>query len=295
MTNNLLNKILIIFIISAVTYTSKAQDNPLLPTSQSSPFYIGPVVGYNLVQHQGEQMQVPDGPPDLCQPYGDSGANGFYVGVAFEYLLGGAKNSTSSIIGKLLYSTYPSTFEENSSQLPASFNVEDGQNSGEPNIAQSLNRYSREVDYSVLSAEALYKLNIGGTPIGAVVGLAFDFTLNATDVQQMQVINPENAVLIRDQNAIDKGYTYLDGDRTLQFQDGDIDGAAAFRLGLKLGLQYEINLKGFVLVPHIFYNFGITNLVDRQDIVPDSNPVVYNDVLWRVSALQIGIDVRLAL
>jgi len=64
--------------------------------------------------------------------------------------------------------------------------------------------------------------------------------------------------------------------------EGDIQDVSKLRIGLKVGLQYEINIPGqFYLVPAVYYNLGLTNLSQEED--------------WRVSALQIGLDIRRAI
>ncbi|MDC1067622.1 hypothetical protein OAQ99_00530 [Candidatus Kapabacteria bacterium] len=285
MSKNILIKLLLPFLILAMSnYASSQIADPLNPGQVSKPIYIGPVIGYNAVSHAGTQQVIQTQNNSIdCPNFEDGSENGFYVGVAFEYLLGGAKNSTSSIIAKLLYSTYPGFVEKEGDQLPTSFNGNVNQPAGQQ-VTQTLINFTREIDYSVISGEVLYKMNIAGTPIGAVAGLAFDFTMTATDVQQMKLASPSNAEFIKVPNQIEPDWFYPDA-KTLQFgQEGgeDIAGAAGLRVGLKLGLQYEFSFPGFLIVPHMFYNYGLTSLVNE-----DQNE-------WRVSAFQIGTDVRFA-
>jgi hypothetical protein len=288
MSRNLLTKLTLTFII-LLPYSLFSQGaNPLSPQQASKPYYFGPVVGYNAVSHSagGDGLQVID-LQDVqgCPNFSEGNANGYYVGVAFEYLLGGAKNSTSSIITKLLYSTMPAFLEQQGQTLPASLNVQ-GEGTTEPTFT-TIN-FENEIDYSVLSFEALYKLNIGGTPIGIVAGLAFDFTLNATESGKMTLIDPENGRFIEADLANDpatQDWSYQDPKTLLldpadgsDFRNGN---AAGFRAGLKVGVQYEFSFPGFLIVPHMFWNQGLTSLNTDGEA-------------WRVSAFQIGTDVRFA-
>jgi hypothetical protein len=288
MSKNILMKLLLpILIFASQELFSQGGATPLDPMAKKSPIYIGPVVGYNAVSHGGERAVtqiagIPTSANVPCPNFEEGSDNGFYVGVAFEYLLGGATNSTSSIIGKILYSTYPSFIEKEGDQLNT--NITTGNDGGNQTPEITTINFTNTIDYSVFSAEVLYKLNLFGTPIGAVAGLAFDFTMTATESSEMRLVRPDNATFIVSDDAIANGYEYADANRTLRFgpEGGkDIENATGFRLGLKLGLQYEFSLSGFLIVPHMFYNAGLTSLV--------------TDDAWRVSAFQIGTDIRIAL
>lgn len=263
-------------------------DDPLAPAQKGTPIYIGPVVGYNYAMHTIDRQVI--GPPEQgqdagtslqgCPSFADGSSNGFYAGVAVEYLIGGSKNSTSSIIAKLLYSTMPSYMEQGGAPLPTTL-AGLGSDSQEP-VETTVN-FSNEVQYSVASLELLYKINIGGTPIGAVVGVANDLVMTSTETEKMTLLTPENGFLIPSPEAQNQNYRYDNPDtpRELFFkEDSDIQDASAFRFALKAGLQYEISFPGIIVVPHIFYNFGLTQ------VNPDND--------WRVNALQIGVDVRFA-
>jgi hypothetical protein len=145
-------------------------------------------------------------------------------------------------------------------------------------IIRTSTKHEGEVSYSMITGEVCYKLNpIPKVPIGITIGPTFDFILTKKIYQTYKIIGePLNAQFVRDPD-----YEYTDNDRTIIINDGDIDGASSFRLGLKIGLQYEI-LTGtqMYIVPAIYYNLGITK-VAKED--------------WRVNAIQIGVDVRWAL
>lgn len=265
----------VIILFSASLYAQ----NPLEPEQVSKPYYIGPVFGYNGVSHAGDREVIETTGSVPCPSFEDGSENGFYAGVAFEYLLGGAKNSTSSIIAKVLYSTMPAFVEKEGQELPA--NLSSAVDQGNTTPTQTLINFTNEISYSVLSVEALYKLNVAGTAFGVVAGVALDFTLEASETAQMELVSPENGRFIPSDDIPD-GWGYPDP-KTLRFgpEGGqDIEGAAGFRAGIKAGLQYEFNFTGFLIVPHIFYNYGLT------DLVGDDN--------WSVSVFQIGTDIRFA-
>lgn len=280
-------KLLITLLVPIILLTPSllfSQADPLNPEAQSKPYYFGPVVGYNAVSHSagGDGLQVIELDNVAgCPNFSEGSANGYYVGVAFEYLLGGAKNSTSSIITKLLYSTMPAYLEVQGQSLPASLNIQ-GDGNTEPTFT-TIN-FENEIDYSVLSFEALYKLNIAGTPIGVVAGMAFDFTMAATESGKMTLVEPENGRFIENED-LPADWSYQDPKTLLldpadgaDFRNGN---AAGFRAGLKVGIQYEFNFTGFLIVPHMFWNQGLTSLNTGGEA-------------WRVSAFQIGTDVRFA-
>jgi hypothetical protein len=51
-------------------------------------------------------------------------------------------------------------------------------------------------------------------------------------------------------------------------------------VGIKAGLQYELTLGRWRVMPGMFYNFAITKVTSREN--------------WRANALQLGVDFRTA-
>ncbi|MFW5701780.1 MAG: hypothetical protein ACOCX7_02405, partial [Bacteroidota bacterium] len=231
---------------------------------------IGPVVGFNRSMHSVDLASFVDDP--LC-PYFQSGsANGFYAGLSFEYLLGDPARSKSSIILKVLYSTMPANLQVTGDEYPS--RVLDAQ--GNDQIIYSSTEHTVDVAYDMLTFEPLYKLNLFESNFGIVVGPTIDLTMTSTRTQKMSLIEPLEAQFIEK-----PGYTYEDDFRTIVVADGDIPESSGLRLGVKAGVQYEILFQGFYVVPHVFYNFGVTQLSSAED--------------WRVNAIQMGVDVRFAL
>lgn len=254
----------------AGTAPSFGQNNPLAPQKEAIPFYFGPVVGYNRVLHSAELSSF--GEQDfLCPVFENGSANGYFFGISFEYLLGGAKNSTQSIIARLLYNSMPANFEVTGDEYPSNLINTD---TGESEIVNSSTNHVNEVVYDMITFEAQYKLNLFDTEFGVIVGPTFDFAMTKDQNQLFQLVTPENARF--EQEA---GATYSDDGRTLIVKDGEIENSEAFRFGLKFGVQYEIILNnGMYVVPNFNYNFGVTNLSADDD--------------WRVSAMQFGVDIR---
>lgn len=277
--SNGLQKLLLTTIALVVTLTvpTYAQDNPLAPVSSATPFYFGPVVGYNRVLHSAEiatfnTIDVP------CPVFENGSANGYFFGLSFEYLLGSAKNSTSSIIARLLYNSMPASFEAEGDEFPSRVtNIETGKTTVENSSTKNLN----EVVYDMITFETQFKLNLFETTFGIVAGPTFDFAMTKEQTQTLELLTPENARFAKadDDPATLDGPRYSEDGRTLIAKEGEIENSNALRVGIKFGVQYEIILNnGFYIVPSFNYNFGVTNLSDDDD--------------WRVSALQLGIDVR---
>ncbi len=251
--------------------------DPLMPVEKKPNLYVGPVLGYNKSMHTVELKTFAQDP--LCPTFVDGSSNGFFGGLSFEYLLGEAENSNSSIIARLLYNNLPASMEQNDLDLPTRVISISGRDTVE-SIEYTSIVHKNEVKYDLVTFEVMYKFNpIQGNGLGLTVGPTFDFALVKTQKQTMNLIRPLNAQFSRDPNAEAKGYKYTNNDRTIVIQDGDIPNSSAFRLGLKFGVQYEVLMKGgMYIVPAVFYNFGVTNLNSDFD--------------WRVNALQIGVDLR---
>lgn len=244
------------------------------------PVFLGITVGYNRVIHS---VTLPsfDLPGDLCPKFENGNDNGFWAGITYEQFFGDLSNSRQSLIFRALYSTYPSYLEVGDKEYPVQVRHynEKGELIGQT-IVPSSTMNTLSIKYDVVSLEVSYKIKpIEGLNLGITVTPTFDYALTKTFDQRYELIEPQNAQFQVDPAFIEKGYQYTNNDRTIIIAQGDIPNSTAFRLGLKAGIQYEINIPGgFYIVPALYYNFGITNLTSNND--------------WRVSALQIGIDIR---
>jgi hypothetical protein len=283
-----LPKNLLIGVLSLLCFVnySKAQDNPLAPAQASKPFYVGPIFGYNRVMHNTNKPSIPLALDDVpCPNFENGSANGFFAGASFEYMLGDAANSKSSIIIRAMYSTLPSYFEQQGDDLPTTVGIVNQDGSVTPTEAITSINYLNDITYNVLALDALFKfnfINAGNIGLGVVAGPTFDYSIKATELNRLKLVSPENAALIRNEEAAAaRGWIYPDDDpQSLIFNEGDILNSNGIRVGLKVGAQMEISFPKFVIVPNVMYNLGLTQLTPDFD--------------WRVNVLQIGVDVRFA-
>jgi len=277
---------MVIFTLGCFTQSAFGQlDNPLAPAQEGKPFYIGPVFGYNRVMHNTNKPAIPLALDEVpCPSFENGSANGFFAGVSVEFMLGEAANSKSSIIGRLLYNTFPSYFEQQGDDLPTTVNIAQSDGSVVPTETITFINYLNDITYSTASLDILYKFNFinsGKVGIGIVAGSTFDFTMQATEINRLKLVSPDNALLIQNPALVqERGWSYPDG-KTLQFNDGDITNAAGFRMGFKIGFQVEFSFQKLIVVPNIMYNLAITELSPDYD--------------WRVNALQIGVYIRFAI
>ena len=244
--------------------------SPIDPSSKSTPTYIGPAAGINIMGHN---MNLPTFVSDnLCPNFKDATGIGIFVGFTLEYMLGEDKsNSSTSVIGKLLFNMYPGSITVEEKEYP----MRVGNDFVNTNVENVLN-----VDYNVVTLEVVYKINpIDGFGFGVIVGPAFDFAITKNRTHDYNLVSPSNAqFIVNEQN---NQYPLKNNNRTRVMYDGEIEGAGAFRLGVKVGVQYEVLLNSkFYIVPSLSYNIGITSLTSKYD--------------WRVSPIQIGIDARYA-
>lgn len=243
--------------------------NPLIPAKARPRIYVGPVVGYNRALHSsGFQSIAGD---VLCPDFTSGTDNGYYFGFSGEYLLGKPQDSKSSIIARIVYNYLPANYAQPGDTLP-SLDTSTGE------TVMSSVRHVAEIKYSLIDLELIYKLNLFNSSFGVVVGPTIGYVLKSTREQRLELISPDNAVF--DKERAPPG-EYINGDRTIITGRDNIDDKSSIRLAVKAGVQYELSAGRILLVPCIYYNFGIT------EVSPSAN--------LRVNALQAGIDIRFAL
>jgi len=270
--NYLLTTILgiIVFTSSAFAQRGVVRDyaSPLQPSPMPHRIYIGPAVGLNILGHSTD---IPTFRNDvLCPHFKNASGMGFYGGLTFEYLFGDVATSSSSIIVRALYNTYPGSVTVVNETYPVRVPNGTTDNSTVENVL--------DIEYNAATFEVMYKINpIPHFGLGIVVGPAFDFILTKNRTHRFNLVSPNNAQFIRDR--FENDVSFENNDRTAIIYDGEIEDASGIRLGLKAGVQYEILLGSrLYVVPALAYNFGITPLTSRYT--------------WRVSPLQVGIDAR---
>lgn len=279
--SNSLQKFILTTLTLAIAFTmpsfGQGEDTPLGPVKKSIPFYFGPVIGYNRVMHSAD-ITTFNSEAVPCPVFQNGSANGYFFGMSFEYLLGGATNSTSSIIARVLYNSMPASFQVNGDEYPSVAKRPGGL---ADTIIMSSTEHKNEIIYNMITAEAQFKMNLFDTQFGIVAGPTFDFALAKEQNQTYSLLTPKEARFNPKTEAEQQaqGIKYSADGRTIIAKEGEIPNSSALRVGIKFGVQYEILLAGgFYIVPSFNYNFGITSLSADDD--------------WRVSALQMGIDVR---
>ncbi len=271
-----------------LNYNVKADDEPASDASPLEPgkkpprIYVGPVAGYNRSLHTGGFASIAKGTAS-CPTFEQGTENGFYLGFTAEFLLGDPKNSKSSVIARVLYDYQPAYFTVPGDAYPSK--LSDG------TVITTEIEHTTRVKYTLLNIEVMYKFNIPGTFLGITAGPQFGFPIGGNQEQRYQLVfDPQKPVQfpitvdsLANLPAVgDYKPHFLDETRTaIVLYEGDIIDQSSFRAGLKLGLQYEILLGRFVLVPSAYYNMGLTKINTKDN--------------WRVNALQFGADLRFAL
>ncbi len=281
--------LLFLLLVSLGFIDTKAQsdlENPLAPFQETRPIFIGPVFGYNRSLHSVSLKTFADAGNENvapCPTFENGQDNGFFVGFTYEHILGDYKNSNSSIIVRAMYQTMPSYLEVGGDTYPSLVSIVDANgNVIEQKIINSSTLHILSVDYSMATFEAVYKINpFEGMNLGFTIGPTFDYALSKTFTQKFRLMEPLNARFRRADNWEQLGIRYENNDRTIVVNDGDIPNASGLRVAVKAGIQYEILMGRFYIVPGINYNFGITELSSDQS--------------WRVSAVQAGFDIRFSL
>lgn len=244
--------------------------NPLIPAKSSPRIYVGPVMGYNRSLHSSGFESISG--DVLCPTFTTGTANGYYFGGSIEYLLGKPKDSKSSIIARAVYNFMPAGYTQPGDRLPSL------DEKGE--VVYSTVRHVAEIKYSTIDIEAVYKLNLFNSSFGVVIGPTVGFVMNVTRQQRMELIEPLNATF--DPSLFPPGTVeYINNGRGIITGNDNIPGHSTLRVAVKAGAQYELPIGRLLLVPCVYYNFGITE-------------VSANDNL-RVNALQMGVDLRFAL
>lgn len=245
---------------------------PLLPGAAPPRIYVGPIGGFNQNYHTGGFASFVQ---DIqCPQFGTGDATGYYGGVSMEYLLGDPKDAHSSLIARLAYDVRPASFYEGGDKQPSRLLDNDGNET----IIESVTEHVADIKFSMVNLDLLFKYMIGNTRLAALAGPAIGYALTGTINQKFNLLEPLNVQFIRTENS---PYRYENFDRTIVVRDGDIPEFQRLRLGLKAGLQYEISLRKMIVIPVVFYDFGITKLTSAEN--------------WRVNAFQAGVDIRFAL
>lgn len=254
---------------SAVLVAQQELANPLVPAKGRPRIFIGPVGGYNSSMHSsGFQSVAGD---VLCPDFQQGTANGYYLGFSGEYLLGKPQDSKSSIIARVVYNYFPASYREDGDRLPS--------NGPNNEVVFSSVQHVATIEYTTLDLELIYKLNLFNSNFGVVIGPTVGMPLAAQIEQRMELVEPLNATF--DRTLVPDG-EYINGDRAIITRaNSDIEDRSGVRIAIKAGIQYEIPLGRLLLVPCMYYNFGVTEVSAANNL--------------RVNALQMGFDLRFAI
>jgi len=263
---------------------AQLEPSPLAPEVVPPRVFIGPAAGYNRSFHTANIASFAT--QTECPVFERGSSNGFFLGVTAEYILGDPRTSRSSITLRLMFNNLPSSFEVAGDNYPSRLTATiDGRDT--QIVINTSTRHVAQVSYYTVDAELLYRIDIGSLPVEVVVGPTFGFPIRGTFQQRYELTSPEYVdiggrryipVFARD--TTDPTLNYTNNDRTIIVRDGDIEQRSGFRLGIKAGLQYELTVGRWRVLPGIYYNFGVTKVTSREN--------------WRVNALQMGVDLRTA-
>ena len=249
------------------------ESTPIMPAAQPPRIYVGPIVGFNQNFHSGGFTSFV---ADVnCPNFRSGNATGFYVGGSFEYLLGDPEDARSSILARLTYDTRPASFEEEDTEYPVLVVTPEDPDG---TVIFPVVNHSAEIDYNMINLDIMYKLMVGNTRVGIMVGPAVGMVMDANVQQKFNLVSPLEAQFKPDETT---DFTYENDFRTIVIRDGEVPDAAGIRVGVKIGALYELSLSRFIVVPHVIYDFGLTKVTTNED--------------WRVNAFQAGVDVRFAL
>jgi hypothetical protein len=260
---------------------AQQEPSPLAPEIVPPRVFIGPAVGYNRSFHPANIASF--AAQAECPVFRNSSANGFFLGATGEIILGDPRSSRSSIIVRLVFDNLPATFKEVGGAYPSRIPVTIG---GQDTtvIINTSTQHVLSVSYYALNAEVLYRLDIGAIPLGVVVGPTFGVPVRATLQQRYELVEPEFVDVGGRRYYVqfepDPNYRYQNNGRMIIIRDGDIEERTGLRAGIKAGLQYELTLGRWRVMPGMFYNFAITKVTSREN--------------WRANALQLGVDFRTA-
>lgn len=245
--------------------------NPLEPNKARPRIYVGPVAGYNRSLHSSGFQSVSG--DVLCPDFTSGTANGYYLGVSAEYMLGKPSESKSSIIARVVYNYMPAYYEKPGDRLPSI-----DQTNG--SIVYSTVRHVAEIKYSTIDLEAIYKLNLFNSNFGVVIGPTIGVPVAVSRQQRMELIEPLNAQF--DPSLYpDNKFKYINNNRGIITAEDNIPDKSGIRLAIKAGVQYEMPIGKLLLVPCMYYNFGITEVSASNNL--------------RINAIQAGVDLRFAL
>ncbi len=139
---------------------------------------------------------------------------------------------------------------------------------GVPQVVKADCNYGIAADLNAATLDFMYKVSIAGTGFAFSVGPSVSYFYDNNLKTELTILKPENAVFTDTQGKI-KNYI-----------DEKVPDAEDFRIGLKAGLQYDINLDIFKIALGAFYDNGFTDFTKGG---------------WNINNLIFGLDFMLNL
>ncbi|HET7152139.1 MAG TPA: outer membrane beta-barrel protein [Candidatus Kapabacteria bacterium] len=243
--------ILFVLFASQQLLAQEAQipDNPLFPNPRPKRIFIGPIVGYNSNFHTGDFQTLGNAAYATsadCGSFTTGGGNGFLAGLAAEYWFkpGGA----TALQVRVYYEQKPGNFDNTGAPLTYFDTV-----TATP--IQFSRNYHVQAKYNLINLEITYKYDIPGLPhFGVEIGPKFGFLMSSQYYQYQDIPTPGFVFQATGTNKQDL------------VPAQNIPQASSFRFGLKGGLQYEALLGPVLVTPAIWYDLGVTKVVNSWGV-----------------------------
>ncbi|MBL7997888.1 MAG: hypothetical protein JNL32_04540, partial [Candidatus Kapabacteria bacterium] len=229
---------------------SADEANALEPEKAPPKLFIGPVAGYGFGVNGISDVDVA-GISGSIAPRG----GGFYYGIATEFLIGNPKTSKSSLIIDLMYESTSGTSSFIADGINA-FRAQDGSST------TATATVANELRIRRFMIRPLYRFNLGNTPIGFVIGGTLG--INAGSALTSTAALPDG--ILWQPNGAAKQTT----EQTFR----------SISVAISAGIQYEIILKRFSIIPSVIYDVPLGGL---SEAVP-----------LRQGVLRAGVAVRFA-
>lgn len=139
---------------------------------------------------------------------------------------------------------------------------------GTPQTVKTTCNYGIASELNSATLDFMYKVNIVTTGFAFSIGPTINYFYDTNLKTELTILDPENA-LFPESNSKIKQYT-----------DGKVPEANEYRIGLKAGLQYDINLDIFKIALGVFYDHGFTDFTKNG---------------WNVNNLLFGLDAMINL
>ncbi len=242
--------------------------------AESAPFFWGLSLGINQLDHH--DMTI-NGPGVTARTGIDrSYTNSPVLGIGLEYRLRRIQ-PISSLQLRLVYHDLSTTLEARGDSVDIADLT--GWSSRIPV------RYRSDVAYRLLATELLVSQELADTRIGLALGAALGLAVGNNARETLRLAEPEDFDLSDGDYRIRSGgeWMSLDGEE-LKTYEGEVPGMQAMRLAIKFGVRYPMPLRGFSIVPSLWYEFGVNDIFDADHPAAVNAVQLIVDFLWDVRA-----------